>query len=132
LFDILNYRNNEFAQINRTPFIKAAILRKARAKKMLEFQKAVFPTQVYLNNKDLDGFMDFFAKGHDCSQYICDIKGWKDNEQNKVKSKNSCNYCKKIAEKYLSFIGGESARQKAINKAKNSLKDLEKGDMFKI
>ena len=103
LFDILNYRNNEFKQVNRFPFIKAAILGKARSKKMLDFQKAVFPTQVQLNNKDLDGFLDIFVNGHDCSQYVCDIEGWK--QEAKQKPKNSCNYCKSIAEKHLNFAG---------------------------
>ncbi len=129
LFDILNYRNNEFTQVSKAPFIKAALLRKARGNKMLDFQKAVFPTQVYINNKDLNGFMNYFIKGHDCSQHICDIEGWK--QEKKEKPANSCSYCRDIAEKYLSFIGGEQARQQAIEKAENSISDLLSGGMFK-
>lgn len=129
LFDILNYRNKEFTQVNKTPFVKAALLGKAKAKKMVKMQEAIFPTKVYLNNRDLNGFIDIFVKGHDCNMYSCDIKGWKNSKSEKLQ--NSCSYCRDIAEKHLSFIGGEKARQQSLENAKNSLKDLEKGEMFK-
>ncbi|MDD5192141.1 MAG: U32 family peptidase [Candidatus Nanoarchaeia archaeon] len=127
LFDILNYRNNEFTQVNRTPFIKGAILGKARAQKMRNMQEAIFPAQVYLNNKDLDGFIEPFIKGKDCSEHICDISELK----NEKKNANSCSYCKDIAEKHLKFVGGDKARENCLKKAINSLEDLERGSMFK-
>lgn len=129
LFDILNYRNQEFSKIQKSKFIKGAILGKAKAGKMKSMQEAIFPTQVYLNNKDLEGFIGPFLNGKDCSQQICDIEGWKEDEISKPD--NSCSYCKDIAEKHLEFIGGESARQEVIKKAKNSLRDLLSGGMFK-
>ena len=129
LFDILNYRNNEFAQINKTPFIKGAILGKANTQKMKKMSEAIFSTQIYLNNKDLSNFIELFVNGHDCSQYVCDIEGWK--QEIKQKTKDSCSYCKNIAEKHLNFVGGEQARQQALKNAKDSISDLLSGGMFK-
>ena len=129
LFDILNYRNEEFSAIQKSTFIKGAILGKARAGKMRQMSEAIFPTQVYLNNKSLDNFITPFLNGKDCSQQICDIEGWKEDKTPKLG--NSCSYCRDIAEEHLDFIGGEPARQEAVKKAKNSLGDLLSGGMFK-
>ncbi|MBR9705833.1 hypothetical protein GOV14_02240 [Candidatus Pacearchaeota archaeon] len=128
LFDILNYRNKEFSRIDKTPFIKGALLGKARVDKMRAMQDAVFPPRAYIDNKSLNGFMKPFINGHDCSSKVCDISGFHDDQ--KLDLENACRYCRNIAENHLSFEGGEDARREYLGKANNSVKDMTNGEMF--
>lgn len=129
LMDILNYRNVEFPNASKRTFIIGAITGKARADKMGEFQKAVFPSRVHIDNTKLNGFMDYFVGGHECSEHVCDIEGWPDEEGENLE--NSCGYCRTVAKKVLTFEGGEQARQDCVERAENSLNDLTSGAMFK-
>lgn len=129
LFDILNYRTAEFANVQKSTFVRGALMGKARVGKMREMQKAVFPTPVYVDNKSLEGFMEPFLRGHDCSAEVCGVDGW--GVEDPKDTKGSCSYCRTIAEQYLRFNGGESARQEAIDNARRSVSDLVSGEMFR-
>lgn len=127
IFDILNYIGNKgYAQIHKGSFIKGAVLQKADAFKMREFQKAVFLTPAFADNRALDGFMDFFLN-HDCSKYHCDDEGWPSSTQKAI---NSCSYCRSWAQKTLQFPEGEESRAEAISKCETLLHDFESGGIF--
>lgn len=127
LFDIINFVGNKaYAQINKGSFVKGAITGKAKPGKMLDFQKAVFLTPVYADNRALDGFIDFFLQ-HDCDANVCDDIGWPDSQTNVP---GACGYCRNWAKKALQFPRGEQERQKAIKAGDKSIQDFEKGGMF--
>jgi len=126
LFDILNYiGNREYAQVHKKPFVLATILNKALFKKMLEFQKAVFLTPVYAENKSLDGFMEPILS-RDCSNYICDDQGWKEE----ASASSNCTYCRRWAERVLQFPAGENARKTKLEECASLVKDFETGKMY--
>lgn len=56
---------------------------------------------IYIDNKKLDGFMEKFVNSDSCGNYLCDDEGWGDSAS-KEKS-GSCSYCRKWAEKAMSF-----------------------------
>ncbi len=67
---------------------------------------------LYIDNKKLDGFMDFFHKGHchrDC---------------------NECNYCNKFAEKAISYLVPVEQHDKAMESLRQTKSMMIKGDLF--
>ncbi|MFH1710912.1 MAG: U32 family peptidase [Nanoarchaeota archaeon] len=128
LFDIINFIGNRaYAQIRKGSFIVGALKGKANPGKMLDFQKAVFLTPVNVNNRSLDGFIEYF-KTHDCGSCVCDDLGWPDSETN---ISGACNYCRSWAKKAIIFQQGEEARKEALERCDKSLSDFEKGGMFR-
>ena len=131
LFDILNFIGNKgYAKVRRGKFVIGALTGKARTGKMLEFQDAVFLTPVHADNKAFEGFMErFLDPNHNCDEHVCDDQGWP-KSSSEQRPKNLCGYCRHWAEKTLSFVGGEDARQEALKKCKKSTKDMETGETF--
>ncbi|MBU4086545.1 MAG: hypothetical protein KKB21_03135, partial [Nanoarchaeota archaeon] len=126
LFDIINFVGNRaYAQIRKKSFVLGALRGKARARKMLEFQEAVYLTPVCVDNRALDGFLEHF-RTHDCSSCVCDDLGWPDSSA----SSGKCSYCRTWAKKAIQFPEGDKARNSALEKAEKSLNDFEKGGMF--
>lgn len=106
LLDLFPFNNNAYMNY------KKGALEQALAGIVSKFKKKEYgfipqPTEedVYLNNRELDGFLEFFVRGN-CSLGNCD----------------ECGYCKKIAEKALTI--SESYRQKVLSKSKNLLENI--------
>ncbi len=66
---------------------------------------------VYIDNAQLDGFMDHFLK-HDCRYTSC----------------SECGYCQKIADKVVKI--DEGLRQKAVQRYNSFLKEIVSGGIF--
>ena len=67
---------------------------------------------LYIDNKKLDGFMDFFHKGNchrDC---------------------NECNYCNKFADKAVSYLVPIEEHEKAMESLRETKSMMIKGDLF--
>ena len=67
---------------------------------------------IYIDNKKLNGFMDFFYKGNchrDC---------------------NECNYCNKFAEKAISYLVPIEKHEKAMEALRQTKSMMIKGDLF--
>lgn len=69
---------------------------------------------LYIDNKKLDGFMDFFYRGH-CSR-DCD----------------SCSYCDKAAEKAVHYLVPEEAHRKSIDALHDTRDIMVDGQIFGI
>ena len=74
-----------------------------------EFNKSF---DLYIDNKKLDGFMEFFHKGHckrDCTE---------------------CNYCDKFAEKAISYLVPIEQHEKAMESLRQTKSMMIKGDLY--
>lgn len=126
LFDILNFiGNGKYAQVHKGRFILGAIFRKAKPDRMFRFQKAVFLTPAYADNRALDGFMNHFLD-YDCSQHVCDDLGWPDSNQIQD---GACGYCRAWARKVLKFSDGEKARFASLNECNDLIKNFKEGEI---
>jgi collagenase-like PrtC family protease len=67
---------------------------------------------LYIDNKKLDGFLDFFHKGN--CQRDC----------------NECNYCDKFAKKAVSYLVPVEEHEKAMQSLRDTKSMMIKGDLF--
>jgi hypothetical protein len=67
---------------------------------------------LYIDNKKLNGFMDFFHKGN-CNRDC-----------------NECNYCNKFAEKAISYLVPVEEHQKAMASLRDTKSMMIKGDLY--
>jgi len=109
LLDILSAKTTPKKQLDADvePIIRPDLV---DVKQLKDFDNVIFSNDQYINNKDLDGFLEFF-KRKDCRTSSCD----------------ECGYCKRIAEKHFRI----SNPDKMIQGTAKKLNALITGEVFK-
>ena len=112
LLDILNTKTDVKRQL---PVRLKYIIRPdcAKVMKLRDFESALYLKEQYLDNRALDGFLDFF-KGVDCRVTDC----------------KKCGYCARVAKKAFRLDPG--AAKKNLKKLDEKLEDFISGDIFDL
>lgn len=129
LLDILNFVNNqENKQLHVGVGIARAIAGGYNVKKMASMRSAIFsPLSLYVDNKQLNGFMDKFTKGYACSTMVCDDG---DVERSSGDAATYCSYCRHWAERAIRIDDGLRGEQLANLDA--AIDDLDSSAMFHV
>lgn len=119
LFDIINWiGSGKYAQIHKGGMIKGALTGKGKVTELMKLEKATFLPQVYINNRDLDGFLEHF-KNNPCSDKLC---------YTETKNYGDCKHCYNIASKIVKI--NEEKRQDAIKTVSTTIDSINSGRMF--
>jgi len=120
LFDILNYiGNGSYQQVRKGAMIKGALTGKANAFKLMELEKAIFLPEVYVNNRDLDGFLEHFME-NPCNNKTC----YTDD-----KPYGECKFCYSLAKDIVKI--NEENRKEAIKAVESLVNSIASGNMFR-
>lgn len=118
LFDILNWIDGNYRQVDKMRMAFGALSGKARLTELIKLGKAAFTPPVFVDNSKFDRFIQHF-QAKPCSERICAIAHPKEG---------NCAFCRQVAKKTVTI--DEGVRQGAI-KAAAELKDsVYSGRMF--
>ena len=119
LLDILNYVGNKggYRKVRKGAMIRGALTGKAGFG-LLKLKGATFLPEVYINNKNLNGFMEYF-KENPCKDKIC----YTDD-----KPYGECRHCYNLAEKLVHM--DKEKREKGIGMAEELVTDITSGRIF--
>lgn len=65
---------------------------------LMEYQKIFQLPNIYINNRKLDGFLDYFVKHYECDKRVCGIGNY-----DGITKESSCEYCKQWSRKAISY-----------------------------
>lgn len=125
LLDIVCWLSlKETKKINMLPMIAGILMNGYNINYMKEYSEIFKLPEVYVDNKQLDGFLDRFVNGHMCSNMTCSS-----NYCNAYETDNICNYCKEWADKVIKYDSKEVDAW--IERSDKLLKSLQGSEFFK-
>jgi collagenase-like PrtC family protease len=130
LFDLLNLATNrDRRQVHLGPFRRRAFLGRYNVGLLKTMSAVATLPELHLDNRQLDGFADRFAKGFDCGARICD-DGVPEGGGVPGAAGARCGYCKAWAEK--AFRVDPQAREAWLRGSNAVLEGIRTSDILRF
>lgn len=91
----------EAVKIHKLPMMIKAITGRYNLKEIERFYNVLNLPPVYVDNKELDGFLENFTNSFKCDENVCAVFGRKDNENDQTLQ--PCSFCKHVAQKVVKY-----------------------------
>lgn len=125
LLDILNWPAEKNRNVvHKWPIYLQAIINRYNIKELINYKKVFNLPNIYIDNRKLDGFLEKFKVGNNCSSKVC---GKKDTMTDK--NSNVCYYCSNWAKKCISY--DENEINEWLLKSDNLINSMKSSNFFK-
>lgn len=126
LLDILNWpKKQEVKELDKKALIYGILVGGYDTKIARKFEDIFKLPEIYVDNRKLDHFIDYFKNSNPCSYNAC---GCGEYSSCKIET-SSCNYCSNWARKAISF--DEDKRAKWLDFTESFLKSFDNRKVFK-